>query len=168
LINVWSQGRKTFDTAAGVAKFALVGLGPSAMIGAVVGVGSLYLAADADWGNFVALGAAWWLRDAAGALGVAPVAALVGVRGFARLQSRQGLGLRRHHRRSECRGPYRLQSAHRAERDQERVGVPRGAAAVVGGAAVRRARHRDRRAHSLVLCRLGHVGGRRAVRGRDS
>src|SRR5262249_39719266 len=76
LINVWSQGRKTFDTAAGVAKFALVGLGPSAMIGAVVGVGSLYLAADADWGNFVALGAAWWLRDAAGALVITPVVVL--------------------------------------------------------------------------------------------
>src|SRR2546430_11049304 len=77
LINVWSQGRKTFDTAAAVAKFALVALGPSTMIGAVVGVGSLYLAADVEWGNFVALGAAWWLRDAAGALVVTPVVVLL-------------------------------------------------------------------------------------------
>ena len=29
LVNVWSQGRATFDTPAGVAKFALVGLGPA-------------------------------------------------------------------------------------------------------------------------------------------
>src|SRR5262249_53996751 len=39
LINAWSQGRKTFDTAAGVAKFAVVGLGPSAMIGAARSAG---------------------------------------------------------------------------------------------------------------------------------
>jgi len=82
LINVWSQGRKTFDTAAAVAKFALVGLGPSTMIGAVVGVGSLYLAADVEWGNFVALGAAWWLRDAAGALVITPVVVLWAVADF--------------------------------------------------------------------------------------
>src|SRR5262249_10700402 len=82
LINAWSQGRKTFDTAAGVAKFAVVGLGPSAMIGAIVGAGSLYLAADADWGNFVALGAAWWLRDAAGALVITPVVVLWAIEDF--------------------------------------------------------------------------------------
>src|SRR5437899_278239 len=66
----------------GVAKFALVGLGPSTMIGAVVGVGSLYLAADVEWGNFVALGAAWWLRDAAGALVITPVVVLCSVADF--------------------------------------------------------------------------------------
>jgi PAS domain S-box-containing protein len=82
LINVWSEGRKTFDTAAAVAKFAVVGLGPSAMIGAVVGVGSLYLAADVEWGNFVALGAAWWLRDAAGALVITPVVVLWAIADF--------------------------------------------------------------------------------------
>src|SRR5262249_32253734 len=57
LVNAWSQGRKTSDTAAGVAKFAVVALGPSAMIGAIVGAGSLYLAGEVDWGNFIAIGA---------------------------------------------------------------------------------------------------------------
>src|SRR5262249_57669323 len=36
LVNAWSQGRRTFDTAAGVAKFALVALGPGTMIGTLV------------------------------------------------------------------------------------------------------------------------------------
>ncbi len=82
LINVWSQGRKTFDTAAGVAKFALVGLGPSTMIGALVGAGSLYLAADVDWGNLIAIGARWWLRDAAGALVITPAVVLWAIADF--------------------------------------------------------------------------------------
>jgi PAS domain S-box-containing protein len=76
LINVWSQGRRTFDTATGVAKFALVGLGPSTMIGAIIGAGSLYLAGYVDWGNFIAIGATWWLRDAAGALVIVPAVLL--------------------------------------------------------------------------------------------
>src|SRR5262249_15757561 len=78
LIKAWSQGRKTFDTAAAVAKFAVVALGPSAMIGAIVGAGSLYLAGDVDWGNFIAIGATWWLRDAAGGPLVTPGVVAVG------------------------------------------------------------------------------------------
>src|SRR5262249_24892394 len=57
-------------------------LGPSAMIGAIVGTGSLYLAGDADWGNFIAIGATWWLRDAAGALVVTPVVVLWAIEDF--------------------------------------------------------------------------------------
>src|SRR5258708_8551500 len=64
LINAWSQGRRTFDTAAAVAKFTLVCLGPSTIIGALVGAGSLYLAGALDWGNLIAIGVTWWLRDA--------------------------------------------------------------------------------------------------------
>jgi PAS domain S-box-containing protein len=82
LLNVWSQGRRTFDTAAGIAKFALVGLGPSTMIGALVGAGSLYLAGAVDWGNLVAIGVTWWLRDAAGALVITPVVVLWAITDF--------------------------------------------------------------------------------------
>src|SRR5262249_59469779 len=82
LVNAWCQGRKTFDTAAAVAKFAVVALGPSAMIGAIVGTGSLYLAGDADWANFIAIGATWWLRDAAGAPLITAVRLCWGVHGF--------------------------------------------------------------------------------------
>jgi PAS domain S-box-containing protein len=76
LVNVWSQGRATFDTPAGTAKFALIGLGPASLIGAAVGVGSLYLAGHADAANATALALTWWLRDAAGILVVAPVVVL--------------------------------------------------------------------------------------------
>ena len=82
LVNAWCQGRKTFDTAAAVAKFAVVALGPSAMIGAIVGAGSLYLAGNVDWGNLIAIGATWWLRDAAGALLITPVLVLWAIEDF--------------------------------------------------------------------------------------
>src|SRR5262249_59304620 len=81
-LNAWSQGGKALDTAGGVAKFAVVGLGPSAMISAIVGAGSLYLAGDLDWGNFIAIGATWWLRDAAGALVITPVVVLWAIEDF--------------------------------------------------------------------------------------
>jgi PAS domain S-box-containing protein len=81
LIKVWSQGRTTFDTPTGVAKFALVALA-STLIGALVGVGSFYLAGYLDWDSLAALSAAWWLRDAAGAFVVAPAAVLWAIGSF--------------------------------------------------------------------------------------
>ena len=54
LIGRWSDGRRTFETPSGVAKFALIALAPGAVISATVGVGSLSLAGEADWENFAA------------------------------------------------------------------------------------------------------------------
>jgi PAS domain S-box-containing protein len=76
VIKAWSDGRRTFDTAAGVAKFALVTLGLSAPIGATIAAGGLSFAGHVAWPNLTALWAIWWLRDAAGALIVAPVIVL--------------------------------------------------------------------------------------------
>jgi PAS domain S-box-containing protein len=76
VINVWSDGRRTFDTPAGVAKFALVNLGLSAMIGATIGVGGLGLTGSVDWANAAAPWTMWWLRDAVGALVITPVIVL--------------------------------------------------------------------------------------------
>jgi PAS domain S-box-containing protein len=76
LINIWSDGRRTFDSAAGIAKFAMVSLAPSTMIGAAVSVGSMCLAGSADWANFVVLWLTWWMRDLAGALVITPVIVL--------------------------------------------------------------------------------------------
>jgi PAS domain S-box-containing protein len=81
LISVWSQGRRTFDTPTGVAKFASVALA-STLIGALVGVGSFYLAGYLDWDGLGALGVAWWLRDAAGAFVLAPAAVLWAIGSF--------------------------------------------------------------------------------------
>ena len=82
LINVWSHGRRTFETPTGVAKFALVSLVPSTMVGAAAGVGSLCLAGHVDWADAIAVWAMWWLRDAAGALVFAPVVVLWGIGDF--------------------------------------------------------------------------------------
>ena len=76
LINIWSDGCRTFDTPVGVAKFAFVCLGPSTMISATVGVVSLCAAGHADWASFVSLWITWWLRDVVGALVIAPVVVL--------------------------------------------------------------------------------------------
>ena len=82
LINIWAQGCRAFDTPAGVLKFALVVLGPSALIGALVNAGSLYLAADAQLDSLLASGAVRWLRESAGALVVAPAVVLWAVGSF--------------------------------------------------------------------------------------
>jgi PAS domain S-box-containing protein len=73
LIDIWSGGLRTFDTPAGVAKFAFVAVGPSTMIGATVGVGSLWFAGSGDGASLAALWVAWWLRDVVGVLLFAPV-----------------------------------------------------------------------------------------------
>ncbi|HYU46192.1 MAG TPA: hypothetical protein VEK84_08455, partial [Terriglobales bacterium] len=41
---IWAGGRTAFDTPSGIAKFALLGLGPGTIISATVGVGSLSIA----------------------------------------------------------------------------------------------------------------------------
>ena len=76
LINRWSDGRNTFDTPVGVAKFTLIGLGPSTMTSATIGVGGLSLAGYADLSNFAPIWMTWWLGDLAGALVVTPVIVL--------------------------------------------------------------------------------------------
>jgi PAS domain S-box-containing protein len=76
LINVWSDGRRTFDTMMGVGKFALVGFGPATMIGATVGTITLCLAGYAGWDNVVPLWMVWWLRDLVAVLVGAPVVVL--------------------------------------------------------------------------------------------
>jgi PAS domain S-box-containing protein len=79
LINRWSNGRKTFETPAGAAKFALIVFAPSAMIGAAIATGGAILAEDVDFANsasWITTLATWWLADAAGGLILAPVVVL--------------------------------------------------------------------------------------------
>jgi len=70
LINRWCDGRETFATTTGVAKFALVCVA-STSISATVGVGSLIFSGDAP-SAFAMTWMTWWLGDLAGALVVAP------------------------------------------------------------------------------------------------
>ena len=70
LINVWCDGRETFATTTGVAKFALVCVS-STMISATVGIASLIFSGDAPTA-FAMTWMTWWLGDLAGALVIAP------------------------------------------------------------------------------------------------
>ncbi len=76
LVNRWSGGRATFDTPAGVTRFALISLLAATPISATVGVGSLLAAGDADEAHALSIWATWWLGDLAGAAVVAPVIVL--------------------------------------------------------------------------------------------
>jgi integral membrane sensor domain MASE1 len=76
LISRWSGGLRTFDTPAGVARFALIALVAATPISATVGVGSLTLAGYADGARIASTWLTWWLGDLAGALVITPVIVL--------------------------------------------------------------------------------------------
>lgn len=76
LVNRWSGGLRTFDTPAGVARFALIASVPATMISATIGAGSLALAGYAPASAFAPIWFTWWLGDLAGALVVTPVLVL--------------------------------------------------------------------------------------------
>jgi signal transduction histidine kinase len=75
LVNLWSDGRETFTTPMGVAKFALICV-PSTIISATVGIAGLILFGHADPIAFPMTWITWWLGDLAGALVVAPFVVL--------------------------------------------------------------------------------------------
>jgi PAS domain S-box-containing protein len=84
LINLISDGRRTFDTPTGIAKFALIGaLGT--LTGALVGAGSLGLIGYTPWSGIGINAAAWWLRDMAGTIVIAPVIVLWAASGARKL-----------------------------------------------------------------------------------
>lgn len=72
LVNRWSGGPATFDTPAGVTKFALISLLAATPVSATVGVGALVAAGYADISQSLAIWTTWWLGDLAGAVVVAP------------------------------------------------------------------------------------------------
>jgi len=75
LMNVWSNGRRTFDTSTTVAKFAGISVAAAA-VAATIGVVTLTLAGFSDRPSFAAVWMTWWLGDLAGALVVTPVIVL--------------------------------------------------------------------------------------------
>ena len=76
LISRWSGGLRTFETPAGVAKFALIVVAAATPISATIGVGSLAVAAYADPPRVASTCLTWWLGDLAGALVITPVIVL--------------------------------------------------------------------------------------------
>ncbi|HKH67947.1 MAG TPA: MASE1 domain-containing protein, partial [Reyranella sp.] len=86
LVNLWSDGRETFTTPMGVAKFALICV-PSTIIGATVGIVGLILTGHGDPIVFPTTWITWWLGDLAGALVVAPFVVLWAARELYSLES---------------------------------------------------------------------------------
>jgi integral membrane sensor domain MASE1 len=76
LISRWSGGLRTFETPAGVARFALIALVAATPISATIGVASLVAAAAADPSRLASTWLTWWLGDLAGALVITPVIVL--------------------------------------------------------------------------------------------
>jgi PAS domain S-box-containing protein len=73
LIEKWCAGRRTFDTSASVAKFALISIGPAALISATIGVSSLWFGGFIGPGQFSSVWMTWWIGDFASALLLTPV-----------------------------------------------------------------------------------------------
>jgi len=76
LINRWSYGYKTFATAPGISKFALISFVPTAMIGSAIAAAGFVLANDPGFGDPAGTLTTWWLADAAGTVIVSPVIVL--------------------------------------------------------------------------------------------
>jgi integral membrane sensor domain MASE1 len=73
LINRWSDGLRSFDTPAGIARFALICLAASTPVSATLGVGSLSLAGYLEPEHIAYTWMTWWLGDLAGAVVITPV-----------------------------------------------------------------------------------------------
>ena len=76
LIRRWSDGVNTFDTPAGVARFAAISLAAATPVSATIGVGSLVMAGYAEAEGIPSIWTTWWLGDFTGALVVTPVIVL--------------------------------------------------------------------------------------------
>jgi PAS domain S-box-containing protein len=72
LIIRFSNGRRTFDSPSGVAKFALISFAPAAMINSAIVVAGSILASQLSYAEALMTWLIWWLADAAGTLVVAP------------------------------------------------------------------------------------------------
>src|SRR5258705_2158301 len=77
LVNRHANGVRAFDHAQDVFKFAALAGLLSSLVSASIGVVSLSLAGFAPWSGFDGIRLTWWLGDATGALGFAPLLVLL-------------------------------------------------------------------------------------------
>ncbi|GAB6997147.1 hypothetical protein JCM18382A_19150 [Bradyrhizobium sp. 17-4] len=76
LIDRWSNGRQTFATPVGVAKFAIICFAPTTIVSSAIASAGSALANESSLSDSVGAGVTWWLADAAGALVIAPLIVL--------------------------------------------------------------------------------------------
>src|SRR3989442_2346151 len=76
LVNRFAHGRKAFERAQDVLKFAVLAGIASTTVSATIGVTSLSLTGFASWASYGPVWVTWWLGDAGGALVIAPLLVL--------------------------------------------------------------------------------------------
>jgi integral membrane sensor domain MASE1 len=76
LLNTWGNGRQTFTTPLGIAKFAFITIAIATPLSATIGTAALAIAGHASSANLLQVWATWWLGDVAGAIVVAPAITL--------------------------------------------------------------------------------------------
>jgi PAS domain S-box-containing protein len=87
LIGRWSNGRQTFATPSGIAKFAIIAFAPTTMISSAIALAGFTLADQPGFSDSIATWLTWWLADAAGTLVITPVVvlwAMMPLRGFSK------------------------------------------------------------------------------------
>ncbi len=72
LVNRWARGRRAFDRAPDIFKFAFLAALLSTVVSATIGVTSLYFGAATSWSACGSIWVTWWLGDAVGNLVIAP------------------------------------------------------------------------------------------------
>ena len=75
LTSSWADGPKCFETPAGIAKFATISIGLSAVLSAIIAVAT-WLIGHVEGSEIAPLSVTWWLRDAGGLLVIAPAVVL--------------------------------------------------------------------------------------------
>jgi PAS domain S-box-containing protein len=76
LLNTWGEGRESFSTPAGIAKFAIIIVAVATPLSATVGSAALILDGLDSSANPVHVWTTWWLGDVVGAIVVAPAITL--------------------------------------------------------------------------------------------
>src|SRR5437764_9321546 len=76
LISRWSNGRQTFASPSGIAKFAIISFAPTTMISSAIVMAGFFFAHKPGFSDSIVTWLTWWLADAAGALVIAPVIVL--------------------------------------------------------------------------------------------
>ncbi len=81
LVSRWAEGRNAFAAPTRIAKFVLIAMFATAISASVgagvnVGVGTLSLTENVNWGKFASIWFPWWLGDLAAVLMITPVLVL--------------------------------------------------------------------------------------------
>ena len=76
LIIRYSNGRRTFDSPSGIAKFAVISFAPTTIVSSAIVLVGFIIADKLNYSDAVVTWSTWWLADAAGTVVIAPVLVL--------------------------------------------------------------------------------------------